>query len=171
MMGEEELKDEIAELKDQIADLSEALERVTKPYQQVLNQMEVLQDVAKRYFNLLELYQRYGEISPDVIVPGLKDPISHEIVRILFDKGERNISQIAEQMRQRRGSASRRIIRERLEKMVEEGVIRVSSEGKQRRFSVSDEIVQKWSQVLGLHKYEGQLIQDKGKKEGEKHGR
>ena len=166
-MGEEELKDEITELKNQIAGLSEALERVTKPYQQVLGQVEVLQDVARRYFNLLELYQRYGEISPEVIIPGLKDPISREIVRILFDKGDRNISQIAEQMRQRRGSASRRIIRNRLEKMMEEGVIRVSSEGKQRRFRVSDEVVQKWSQVLGLHKYKGQPIQDQGVMEGE----
>ncbi len=166
-MGEEELKDEIKELKDQISNLSEALERVTKPYQQVLGQIEVLQDVARRYFGLLDLYQKYGEISPDIIVPGLKDPISQEIVRVLFDKGDRNISQIADQIRQRRGSASRRIVRERLDRLVADGVVTVSSEGKQRRFSVSDEVVQKWSQVLGLHKYEGQPSQDKDKKEGE----
>jgi len=166
-MGEEEIKNEIKELKDQIAVLSEALERVTKPYQQVIGQMEVLQDVARRYFSLLDLYQRYGEVSPEVIVPGLKDPISQQIVRILFDKGDRNISQIAEQMRQRRGSASRRIIRERLDKLVADGVVTASEEGKQRRFSVSDEVVQKWSQVLGLNKYDGQPSKDTGKKEGE----
>ena len=166
-MGEEDLKKEIKGLREQVSQLAEALEMATKPYQKVLSQMEELQGVARRYFGLLELYQRYGEISPEVIVPGLKDPISKEIVNILFDKGDRNISQIAEQMKQRRGTSSRRIVRERLEKLVEQGVVVVSSEGKQRRFSISEEVVQKWSQLLGLKKYEGQHSTDQGKKEGE----
>ena len=167
MMGEEELRDEIKELKEQIVQLSEALDKATRPYQRVLMQMDELQSVAKRYFGLLELYQRYGGITPEVIIPSLKDPISQEIVKILFDKGNKNISQIAEQMRQRRGSASRRIIRERLEKLVEDGVVTVSTESKQRRFSISDEVIQKWSQVLGLSKYEGQHSIDQNKKEGD----
>jgi DNA-binding transcriptional ArsR family regulator len=166
-MGEEDLHDEIRELKVQIAQLSEALETAVKPYQKVLGQLEELQGVARRYFGLLELYQRYGEISPEVVIPGLKDPISQEIVKILFDKGDRNISQIAEQMRQRRGSASRRIVRERLDKLIEDGVVTVSTDGKQRRFSISDEVVKKWSQLLGLQKYEGQPSSIQGKKEGE----
>ena len=86
---------------------------------------------------------------------------------ILFDKGERNVSQIADQMRQRRGSASRRIIRERLEKLAEDGIVTVSTDSKQRRFSISDDVVQKWSQLLGLQKYEGQPSSVQGKKEGE----
>ena len=166
-MGEDELHKEIRELKEQVSQLSQALETAVRPYQEVLGQLDELQGIARRYFGLLELYQRYGEISPDVVIPGLKDPISQEIVRILFDKGDRNISQIAEQMKQRRGSASRRIIRERLEQLVERGAVTVSSGSKQRRFSVSDEVVQKWSQLLGLHKYEGQPSGIQGKKEGE----
>jgi len=166
-MGDEDLHDEIRELRAQIAQLSGALELAVKPYQKVLGQLEELQGVAKRYFGLLELYQRYGEISPEVVIPGLKDPISQEIVKILFDKGDRNISQVAEQMRQRRGSASRRIVRERLGRLVESGVVTVSTESKQRRFSISDEVVQKWSQLLGLKKYEGQPSSDQGNKEGE----
>jgi len=166
-MGEEDLRDEIRELRTQIAQLSEALEMAVKPYQKVLGQLDELQGVAKRYFGLLELYQRYGEISPEVVIPGLKDPISQEVVKILFDKGDRNISQIAEQMRQRRGSASRRIVRERLDKLVENGVVTVSTDSKQRRFNISDEVVQKWSQLLGLQKYEGQPSGNQGKKEGE----
>jgi len=166
-MGEDELHKEIKELKEQVSQLSEALETAVRPYQEVLGQLDELQGIARRYFGLLELYQRYGELSPDVVIPGLKDPISQEIVRILFDKGDRNISQIAEQMKQRRGSASRRIIRERLEQLVEMGAVTVSSGSKQRRFSVSDEVVQKWSQLLGLHKNEGQPSGIQGKKEGE----
>jgi DNA-binding transcriptional ArsR family regulator len=162
-MGEEDLHDEIRELRAQIAQLSDALELAVKPYQKVLGQLEELQGVAKRYFGLLELYQRYGEISPEVVVPGLKDPISQDIVKILFDKGDRNISQIAEQLRQRRGSASRRIVRERLNKLAEDGVVAVSTDSKQRRFSISDDVVQKWSQLLGLQKYEGQPSSIQGK--------
>ena len=166
-MGEKDLHDEIRELRAQIAQLSEALEVAVKPYQKVLGQLEEMQGVAKRYFGLLELYQRFGEISPDIVVPGLKDPISQEIVKILFDKGDRNVSQIAEQLRQRRGSASRRIVRERLGKLVEDGVVIVSTGSKQRRFSISGEVVEKWSQLLGLRKYEGQPSDSQDKKEGE----
>ena len=165
-MGEEELQKEIHELRNQLAQLSEAIERVTKPYQDVLGRMDELQDVARRYFGLLDLYQRYGEISPEIIVPEMKDPISRDIVKILFDKGDRNISQIAGQLRQRRGTASRRIVRARLDDLVEKGVVTMSSESKARRYSVSDDVLQKWSQVLGLYKYQGQRSDNQGKKEG-----
>ena len=166
-MGEEELRREIRQMRDQVAQLSEAIDKVTGPYHEVLGRMEELQEVARRYFSLLDLYQRYGGISPDIVVPGLRDPISREVVKVLFDKGDRNISQIAEAVRQRRGTASRRIVREKLERLVEDGVVTATKDGKTRWFSVSDEVVRKWSEVLGLHKYEGQPRSDQGKTEGE----
>lgn len=167
MMGEKELRKEIKEMRAQVAELSEAIEKVTKPYQDVLGRMEELQDIARRYFSLLDLYQKYGDISPEMVVPGLKDPISKEIVKALFDKGDRNISQIAEAVKKRRGTASRRIVREKLEHLVEDGVVTAKVEGKTRRFRISDEVLEKWSQVLGLHKYEGQHGNKQNKKEGE----
>ncbi len=166
-MGEEELLKEIKEMRAQVAQLSEAIDKVARPYQEVIGQLEELQDIARRYFSLLDLYQRYGDISPEIVVPGLKDPISKEIVKVLFDKGDRNISQIAEAIKQRRGSSSRRIVREKLEKLVEDGVVSATMEKKTKRFSISNEVLQKWSQVLGLHKYEGQPMISQNKKEGE----
>ncbi len=167
-MGEEELKKEIRELRKQISELSEAMERITEPYQEVIRNFGDLQNVARKYFALLELYQKFGGISPEMVIPELRDPISREIVRILFDKGDRNISQIAEQMKLRRGTSSRRIIRERLNELIAENIVTVSSKGKTRRFSVSDAVVEKWSQVLGLPKYEGHVNINSNKKEGDK---
>ncbi len=166
-MGEEELLKEIKEMRNQVAQLSKAVDKVARPYQEVIGQLEELQEIARRYFSLLDLYQRYGGISPEIVVPGLKDPISKEIVKVLFDKGDRNISQIAEAIKQRRGSSSRRIVREKLEKLVEEGVVSSTMDKKTRRFSISEEVLQKWSQVLGLHKYEGQPKNSRNKKEGD----
>src|SRR2546422_328811 len=96
------------------------------------------------------------------VLPGLKDPISKEIVKALFEKGDRNISQITEAVKARRGTASRRIVRDRLEAMERDGVVVASGPGKVRTFSVSQAVVDKWSQVLGLAKSQEQRTEERG---------
>ncbi len=56
--------------------------------------------------------------------PDLKyDSISKSIIVALDKKKRLNISQLTEQVRKERGSASRRIIRERVDKLIESGII------------------------------------------------
>ena len=56
--------------------------------------------------------------------PELKyDSISKAIISALERKGSLNISQLTEQVRKERGSASRRIVRERVDKLIESGII------------------------------------------------
>jgi len=152
-MAGEDLKEEVQELREQIESLREALAQATEPYRELMRYVGRLQDLARNYFRLLELYARHGSVSPDLVLPGLKDDISRHIVLSLFEKPDRNITQITDAVRARRGTASRRIVRERLKALTKRGVVTASPGSRSRSFRISDEVVDKWSQVLGFPKY------------------
>lgn len=142
----------IEELTERIASLESSLREVTRPYSQLVEQLGQFQGIVQKYFRLLDLYQRHGVIAVDVILPELKDPMSREIMRILMDRPGLNISQISEELRNRTGSSSRRIVRERLEEMVRQDLLAEEKGSKAKTFRVSARVVEKWSEVLGLNK-------------------
>jgi DNA-binding transcriptional ArsR family regulator len=160
-MSEEDLRKDIRELSEKMEKLEKTIREMSAPYSQALGYIERFQDISKGYFRLLELYERYGAISPEVLLPGLKDPISIEIIKILFDAKERNISEITRELKNRRGTASRRIVRERLQILEEKGAVESVSAGKNRKYRISQRLLDKWSQVLALPKYEGHSYEDK----------
>ncbi len=135
--------------------------RLSQPYSQLVGYLDRLQEISRSYFRLLDLLQRYGSLSPDMAIPEVKDPISREIVNVLFERGDRNISQIAQALRARRGTASRRIVRERLKTLEERGVVRSSRGSRGKVYDVTEETVRRWSRVLGL------VAPDADEKEGE----
>lgn len=159
-MTEKELRKEIKELSEKMEKLESTIKEISMPYSEVLGYLERFQEISKSYFRLLELHERYGSISPEVLLPGLKDPISIEIIKILFDSKERNISEITRELKNRRGTASRRIVRERLQILEEKGAIECVSGEKSKKYSVSRELLNKWSQVLALPKYEGHTSEE-----------
>jgi DNA-binding transcriptional ArsR family regulator len=142
---EDDLKDEVRRLSTRIGELESMLAQLREPFGQ-------LQDISRNYFRFIELYMKFGEISPDSALPGLKDSISRDIVNALFQRGGQNISEITEAVRRRRGSASRRIIRARLAELEEQGIVRRERLRKTVEYHVSDEVVRKWSQMLGFVK-------------------
>ncbi len=142
----------IEELTERIASLEASLREVTRPYQQLVDQLGQFQGIVQRYFRLLDMYQRHGVIAVDVILPDVKDPMSREIMRILMDRPGLNITQISEELRSRTGSASRRIVRERLEELVRQDLLTEDRGSKAKTFNVSPRVVEKWSEVLGLNK-------------------
>ena len=148
-----DLQKDVKELRKQVEALREALAEVAEPYRELAGYIEQLQGITKGYFRLLDLYAKHGSVSPEVVVPGLKDDISKAILTVLFEKGDRNVSQITEAVKGKRGTASRRIVRERLHELVERGVVVASEESRAHTYRVSEEVVAKWSQVLGLSKY------------------
>ncbi len=149
-MSEDEEEVDLEALASRMGQLEQAMDRLSQPYAQLVGYLDRLQEISISYFRLLDLLQRYGSLSPEMAIPEIKDPISRDIVRVLFEKGGRNISQIAAALRARRGTASRRIVRERLKLLEEKGVVVSSRESRGQVYDVSDETVRKWSQVLGL---------------------
>ncbi len=149
-MGEDEERVDLEDLALRMEQLEKAIERLSQPYGQLVGYLDRLQEISRSYFRLLDLLQRYGSVSPDMAIPEIKDPISREIVSVLFEKGGRNISQIAQTLRARRGTASRRIVRERLKALEEGGVVYSSPGSRGKVYDVTDETVRRWSQVLGL---------------------
>jgi DNA-binding transcriptional ArsR family regulator len=143
--GDEDLKEEVRKLSARIGELEGLLRQLREPFGQ-------LQDISSNYFRLIELYMRFGEVSPGSTVPGLKDPISRDIVNALFQRSGQNISELTDAVRRRRGSASRRIVRQRLADLEKDGIVRGETTKRAVEYHVSDEVVRKWSQMLGFLK-------------------
>ena len=159
-MTQDDLRKEIRELRAQIEALRTALSDVTRPYAELMAYVNRLQDASRGYFRILGLYAEHGKVSPDLVIPGLKDDISRHIVVALFDRPDRNISQITEAVKRKRGTASRRIVRERLEDLERQGIVVATPGSRTRTFRVAAEVADKWSQVLGVDKYRDQPRED-----------
>jgi len=143
--GEEDLKEEVRKLGARIGELESLLGQLREPFGR-------LQDISRNYFRLIELYMRFGEVSPEAAIPGLKDPISRDIVFALFQRPGQNISEMTEAVRQKRGSASRRIVRQRLAALENDGIVRGERRRKTVEYSVSEDVARKWSEMLGFFK-------------------
>ncbi len=149
-MADEDLEKQIKSLSDKMESLEESMRMVSTPYSQLLEYIERFQKISSSYFRLIDLYQRYGEISPDLLVPGVKDSISREIVKILFDRDGQNISQITQRLKDRRGTSSRRTVRERLKGLHEKGVVVSRGSEREKVYWLTEGYVKKWYELLGL---------------------
>jgi len=149
-MPEEDVKDQIRSLAEKMDSLEESVRMVSGPYSQLLEYLERFQKISSSYFRLIDLYQKYGEISPDLLMPGVKDHISREIVKILFERDGQNITQITDKLKERRGSSSRRIVRERLKMLEEKGIVTTKGSSRSKEYWLTERYVQKWYELLGL---------------------
>ena len=142
---EEELKEQVKRLNKRIAELEEMLGELQEPFRK-------LYGAAQGYYKFVDLYMKYGEVSPELTVPELKDPISKDIIVVLFEKNGMNTSQITEAVKEKRGSASRRIIRQKLAALEEKGYVTSKSTKKATVYYISEKLARKWSEVLGFSK-------------------
>ncbi len=152
-MGDEneELKEEIESLKEQMTTMQDMLQNLMNMHKNVLAKVSTDTDIEKRYLRMLSLYQRYGKISPSVL-PGIKDPFSENIVEVLLDAKNANITQITQRVRQKKGSASRHTIRDRLKKLEKEGIVKKVDGGKGKNYVLTDKTINKWAEMLGIKK-------------------
>jgi len=67
-----------------------------------------------------------------------RDPVAKSIILALARRGSRNISELTRDVREDRGTASRRIVAERVERLIEAGVIRERKRGKSRRLELGE---------------------------------
>ena len=138
-----DLKDEIKELNKRINELEKMLSTLVQPLRNV-------QKTTQNYLRLTGLLLDHGGLTPDLILPEVKDPISREIVRVLLDRNEQNISQITELVRSKRGTASRRTIREKIQELMEKEIIQRRQKGSRYVYSLTEKVIKKWSQMLGF---------------------
>ncbi len=143
-MKEEELHKQIKELNKRIAELEGMVAQLMTPIKEMTQ-------TTQKYLRIVDLALTHGGLSPEILLPEVKDPISKDIVSVLVDKSGRNISQVTEAVRVKRGSASRRIIRERLKTLEEQGVIEQKGQGSVQTYHISEEVLRKWSQLLGIN--------------------
>ncbi len=146
----EDLQEQIRALSEKMDSVEDSLTKVAGPYSQLLDYLQRFQKISSSYFKMLGLYQRYGAISPDLLIPGVNDPISRDVVKVLFERDGQNISQIADKLKEMRGTSSRRIVRERLKELEAKGVVRAKGSPKSRDYWLTEEYVDKWYRLLGL---------------------
>jgi DNA-binding transcriptional ArsR family regulator len=144
-VADEDLKKQIKEMSLRISELERMLAQALAP----INEMR---SSTQRYLKLVNLALKHGSLSPEMLVPEVKDPISKDIINVLVDKSGQNISQITDAVRARRGSASRRIVREKLRNLEEKGFVEQRGEGSIPEYYITDEVLTKWSQLLGISK-------------------
>lgn len=149
---EREQAEEIQRLSSKIDNLEEMIAQMAKPYQEAMGLMARFNEMASGYLKIINLYQQHGKVSPEMLVPTVKDPIAQEILVILFEKKELNVSQIAEHLKERRGTSSRKTVRDKLKELEDAGAIEVVGDRKVKRYKVSDELVEKWLKLLGVMK-------------------
>jgi len=138
------------DLTDEVKKLNERIEELEKMLSEVIKPLQDTRRIAENYLRLTGILLDKGGLTPDAILPDVKDPISKEIVRVLLDKSEQNISQITELVRSRRGTASRRIIRQRINELIEKDIIRKTMKGSKYVYGLTDKVIRKWSQMLGF---------------------
>jgi len=149
-MAQEDLEKQIKSLHEKMGNLEDAMTKVSEPYSQLLEYMDRFQKISSSYFRMLGLYQRHGAISPDLLIPNVKDSISRDIVKVLFERDGQNISQITDKLKDMRGTASRRIVRERLKGLEEKGVVRSKGSSRSKEYWLTEQYIYKWYELLGL---------------------
>jgi DNA-binding transcriptional ArsR family regulator len=163
-MADEDLGKQIKALSDKMESVEETMSKVSRPYSQLLEYIERFQKISSSYFKMLGLYQRYGAISPDLLIPGVKDSISRDIVKVLFERDGQNISQITDKLKDMRGTSSRRIVRERLKLLEEKGVVKSKGSSRSKDYWLTEEYIEKWYNLIGLgpakNKPTGQVRED-----------
>ncbi|AAL80421.1 ArsR family transcriptional regulator [Pyrococcus furiosus DSM 3638] len=132
------------DLKKELRELKETLEYLKKSF-------EVISQLAQAYIRLLNVYAEYGDLGIDVVIPEIKhDPIARDIVKILFDLRRANVSQIARELKGRRGKASRNTVRKKLKELEKLGVVKEVPGERGSVYTLSREVVKKWLDLIGI---------------------
>jgi len=141
---EKDLTKEVKELNKRINELEKMISSLIAP----------LQDAGKitqNYLKIINLLINRGGLTPDMILTDVKDSISRDIVRVLLERPDQNISQLTELVRSKRGTASRRIIRDKLKELEEKNIVKKQLKGSLYIYSLTEEVIKKWSQMLGFN--------------------
>jgi len=130
----EEVQNRLDEISKRLARLEELIERVGPGIEEVRTSAKVIREGFEFYDGMVRLMgkftkaerleSRFGDLK--------KDDISWRIIQILDTSRPLNISQITTSVRAERGTASRRIVRERVNELVGRGILQVIEDEDER---------------------------------------
>jgi DNA-binding transcriptional ArsR family regulator len=132
--------------------IEERLEAIERMLQRYLNDdyIQYVRRILGSYFRLINIYLQEGRISPSVIFPEVKDPIAREIIEVLFQHGSLNTTEISNMLRERRGTASRKTVREKLQGLMEAGIVECREKKGEKEYYITESVVRRWLKVLGI---------------------
>jgi DNA-binding HxlR family transcriptional regulator len=139
------------DLEKEVRELNKRINELEKMLSEVINPLRAVSKTTSNYLKITGLALEHGGLTPDMILPELKDQISREIVRVLLDRQDQNISEITQLVRSKRGTASRRIIRDRLKELEKKNIVQKKMKGKIYVYNLTDKVIKKWSQMLGFN--------------------
>ncbi|MFW9907869.1 MAG: hypothetical protein ACFFEF_04780 [Candidatus Thorarchaeota archaeon] len=130
----EELQNRLKEISSRLSRLESLMERIGPGIEEVSESAKVIREGFEFYDGMVKLMSkftraerlesRYGDLK--------KDQISWLIVRILDANRPLNISQLTAAIRAERGTASRRIVRERVNSLLKRGILNVIEDDDER---------------------------------------
>jgi len=138
------------DLSEEVKKLNKRIEELEKMISTIVEPLKNVRDITQKYLKIAGVIMDMGGLTPDAVLPALRDPISQDIVRVLLDRSELNISQITELVRTRRGTASRRIIRDKIKELIDKDIIQKTQKGSIYVYNLTDKVIKKWSQMLGF---------------------
>jgi hypothetical protein len=123
----EEVQERLDEISRRLARVEVLMERIGPGLDEVTDSARIIREGFEFYDGMVKLMSkftraerlesRYGDLK--------RDEMSWRIIQILDNSRPLNISQLTAAVRAERGSASRRIIRERVNKLVERGILKI----------------------------------------------
>ena len=137
----EEVQDRLAEISSRLARVEELIENISPGLEEVSESAKVIREGFEFYDGMVKLMSKftkaerlesqYGDLK--------KDQISWMIIKILDASRPLNISQITASVRAERGTASRRIIRDRVNDLHNRGILTVieDEDDRARYFALS----------------------------------
>jgi len=129
--------------------LSKEVKTLRKTLNELMTSFELVSRLAENYLKLMNIYAQYGGLGIDVVVPQIRhDSIAREIVRILFDLKSANISQITQELKKRRGKASRNTVREKIHHLTYLNVVE-EVDGEKGK-ALKKEVLNKWFDLIGI---------------------
>ncbi len=130
----DEVQDRLNEISKRLQRVEALIERIGPGIEEVSESAQVIREGFEFYDGMVKLMSkftkaerlesRYGDLK--------KDQISWLIIKILDSSQPLNISQITASIRAERGTASRRIVRERVNTLIQRGVLMVIEDEDER---------------------------------------
>ena len=122
----EEVQERLDQISKRLMRVENLIERMEPGIEEVNESAKVIREGFEFYDGMVKLMSkftkaerlesRYGDLK--------KDQIAWQIIKVLDSHAPLNISQITAKVRAERGTASRRIVRERVNEMLEKGILK-----------------------------------------------